>query len=97
MNELEDTPPRVNVLENSVSQLEVQFQNMNEDLAEIKDEGKANHNLLLDLGEQVRKLFFIGAVVASIASAILVGLKIYDSWTSITSRYSAEQGTQHER
>ncbi|OED40259.1 hypothetical protein ACH42_17260 [Endozoicomonas sp. (ex Bugula neritina AB1)] len=97
VNELEGTPPRVNLLEHSVSQLEVQFKNMNDDLTEIKNEGKASHKLLVDLGEQVRKLFFIGTVVASIASAILVGLKMYDSWTSITERNRVEQGQKYER
>ncbi len=99
VNELEDTPPRVNLLENSVNQLEVQFKHMNDDLGEIKTEGKANHKLLVDLGEQVRKLFFIGTVVAAIASTLLVGLKIYDSWTSINrdiNKSNAVQGMQHE-
>nr|MDT0251526.1 hypothetical protein [Endozoicomonas sp.] len=38
------------------------------------------------LGEEVRKLFFIGTVVAAIASFLLVGLKVYDTWNGIQDR-----------
>ncbi|WP_175404648.1 hypothetical protein [Endozoicomonas atrinae] len=43
------------------------------------------------LGEEVRKLFFIGTVVATIASAVLVGLRIYDSWAGIQERQASHQ------
>lgn len=90
VGELEGTPPRVHNLENSVSQLEVQFQTLNNDISEIKQEGKETHSLLLKLGEDVRKLFFIGAVLASLGSAVLVGLKIYDSVQTIQEKSAQE-------
>ncbi|MFK0570599.1 hypothetical protein [Endozoicomonas sp.] len=86
VTELEHTPPRVNSLEHSVNQLEVQFTAMNKDITEIKEEGKETHSLVRQLGEEVRKLFFIGTVVAAIASFLLVGLKVYDTWNGIQDR-----------
>ncbi|MGI2027759.1 hypothetical protein [Endozoicomonas acroporae] len=91
VNELEGTPPRVNSLEHTVSQLEVQFTTMNRDITEIKEESKETHSLVQKLGEEVRKLFFIGTVVATIASAVLVGLRIYDSWSGIQERQASHQ------
>ena len=91
VDELEHTPPRVNTLENTVSQLEVQFKTMNKDLSEIKTEGKQTHQLVQKLGEDVRRLFFIGVVLAGLASAILAGLKIYDTWSSIQDRNSTAE------
>lgn len=99
VRELENTPPRVKNLEHSVSQLEVQFQNMNDDISEIKTESKATHALVQTLGEDVRRLFFIGVVLASTASALLVGLKLYDTWSSIQERTVEQQEArryQHE-
>ncbi|MGI9273850.1 MAG: hypothetical protein ACR2PT_03190 [Endozoicomonas sp.] len=94
VDELEHTPPRVNTLENTVSQLQVQFKTMNEDLEEIKTEGRETHSLVQELGEDVRRLFFIGVVVAGIASLLLTGLKIYDTWSSIQERSSTVEVRQ---
>ena len=90
VSELESTPPRVINLENTVGQLEVQFEAMNRDIGEIKTESKETHKLVAKLGEDVRRLFFIGVVLASVASALLVGLKLYDTWQSIQQRSATE-------
>lgn len=101
VKELEHTPPRVNHLEHSVGQLELQFKAMNEDLGDIKQEGKETHGLVLKLGEDVRRLFYTGVVIASLASALLLGLKLYDTWQSIrqplpqTQPSTSTQGTHH--
>ena len=90
VTELENTPPRVINLEHSVGQLEVQFNAMNKDIGEIKTESKETHKLVAKLGEDVRRLFFIGVVLASVASTLLLGLKLYDTWQSIQQRNATE-------
>lgn len=97
VKELESTPPRVNDLEHSVGQLEVQFKSMNEDIGEIKVESKETHGLVLKLGEDIRRLFYTGVVIAGLASAVLMGLKIYDSWQSIHSSQGGENESQTSR
>ena len=61
------------------------------DIGEIKKESKATHALVQTLGEDVRRLFFIGVVLASAASALLLGLKLYDTWASVRERELAQQ------
>ncbi|AMO58233.1 hypothetical protein [Endozoicomonas montiporae] len=90
VSELESTPPRVINLEQTVGQLEVQFKTMNDDISEIKKESKETHKLVASLGEDVRKLFYTGVVLASVASTLLLGLKLYDTWQSIQQRNATE-------
>ncbi len=86
VGELEQTPNRIHSLENSVTQLEVQFETVRSDIHEIKQEGRDTQKLVQKLGEDIRRLFFIGTVVASIAAILVTGLKIYDGWLSIRDR-----------
>ncbi len=98
--ELEHTPPRVHSLEHTVTQLQVQFTAMTRDLSEIKEESKITHRLVQKLGEEVRRLFFIGTVLAAVASTLLAGLKIYDSWSAIQDRDRASHShkdVNHDR
>ena len=80
---LEDTPPRVNTLEHTVTQLQTQVENISQNISDIKESGDQLHKDVTGLRIEVRRLFTVGATVAVIASLVIGAAELYDTSLSI--------------
>ncbi len=86
LRDLEGTPPRINTLENTVTHLQVKVETISSDITEIKSEGKETHRLVLNLRDDVKRLFTIGVVVVSLISAGAAVVSLYDTWLDINQK-----------
>ena len=86
LRELEATPPRINTLENTVTHLQVRVETISSDIAEIKTEGKDTHRQVLNLRDDVKRLFTIGVVVVTLISAAAALVSLYDTWLAINQK-----------
>ncbi|MTI12089.1 hypothetical protein [Sansalvadorimonas verongulae] len=96
MTSLEDTPPRVNTLENTVTQLQTQVENISENIADIKNSGNQLHKDVSGLRIEVRRLFTIGATVAVIVSIIIGAAELYETSLSIQEKHQSAKELRSE-
>lgn len=80
VNELEETPPKVKVIEQNLvaldSKFEAKFENVMSSIATMVKQTDHNHKLLEELSSNVNRLFWTGAGIALTVSGLVFVYKI---------------------
>lgn len=101
---LEETPPRVTILEQNVGVLKAEWGRMRDDLVDIKSEGHQTRESVDNLTKAVNanstrvgSLFLAGMVIAGVLGAAVGAVKLYDTTLSIQQKRQAIEARQDHK